>query len=78
MLQCHPRLLVVSSLKKKSYWVVHMPNECIMSPLLPGYNMDVLSKFLSFIVFIPLIVDLVKFYLWQKNTFKQQVLFTTC
>ncbi len=41
----------MSSLKKKSYWVVRMPNEGITPLLLPGYNMDVLSKFLTFIVF---------------------------
>ncbi len=44
-------LLIVSSLKRKSYWVVCMPNEGITPPLLSGYNMDVLSKFLTFIVF---------------------------
>ncbi len=37
--------------EKKSYWAVRMPNEGITPPLLPGYNMDVLSKFLTFIVF---------------------------
>ena len=47
----NPELLIVSSLKKKSYWVVHMPNGGITPPLLAGYNMDVLSKFLTFIVF---------------------------
>ena len=50
----NPGLLILSSTKKKSYWVVHMPNEGRMPPLLVGYNMDVLSKFLMFIVlFIP-------------------------
>ena len=55
MLQC--QLIKKSSIidcvlpEKKSYWAVCMPNEGIMSPLLPGYNMDVLSKFFTFIVF---------------------------
>ncbi len=41
-------------MKKKSYWalrMLNMLNEGITPPLLPGYNMDVLSKFLTFIVF---------------------------
>ncbi len=37
--------------EKKSYWAVRMLHEGITPPLLPGYNMDVLSKFLQFIVF---------------------------
>ncbi len=78
MLQC--QLIKKSSIidcvlpEKNSYWAVRMLNKSITPPLLPGYNMDVLSKFLPFICllcFITLIVYLVKFYLCQKKTFKQ-------
>ncbi len=37
--------------EKKSYWAVRMPNEDIRPPLLPVGSMDVLSKFVTFIVF---------------------------
>ena len=47
----NPGLLIVSSEKKVPGFKCSMPNEGITPRLLPGYNMDILSKFVVLIVF---------------------------